>query len=166
MSSQSGVKCIVCGRGSSAAQALQRCAGCKAVHYCNREEQKQHWPDHKSLCKLLAESNEAGFAKRVLKEGDGTSFPKEGAKVTVHYVGTLLDGTEFDSSRRKERPFKFDLGQGQVIRGWDEGVATMSLGERSQLILHPSYGYGSSGVSIIPPNAYLVFDVELLEFSE
>merc|ERR1719335_1306292 len=105
---------------------------------------------------------EGGFQLAVLKAGDGHTFPKKGDRVTVHYVGKLKDGTTFDSSRERGEAFTFVIGKGKVITGWDQGIKTMSLGERG--ILHvPSYkGYGSDGAGDIPPNSDLDFDVELL----
>jgi len=95
--------------------------------------------------------------------GDGRTFPKSGQTAVVHYVGTLQNGNEFDSSRKRGRPFKFTVGKGEVIRGWDEGVAQLSVGQRARLICSPDYAYGSKGhPGIIPPNATLTFDVELL----
>ncbi|KAM6937714.1 peptidyl-prolyl cis-trans isomerase FKBP4 isoform 1-T1 [Xenentodon cancila] len=88
-----------------------------------------------------------------------------GDKVFVHYVGMLLDGTHFDSSRDRGEKFSFELGKGQVIKAWDIGVATMKVGELCQFICKPEYAYGSAGSPPkIPPNATLVFEVELFEF--
>ena len=96
-------------------------------------------------------------------EGDGPS-PNPGQTVVVHYTGTLTNGQVFDSSVERGKPFSFKIGVGQVIKGWDEGVGSMKVGGKRQLIIPPDLGYGSRGAGgVIPPNATLIFDVELLE---
>lgn len=85
-----------------------------------------------------------------------------GKKVTVNYLGTLTNGTKFDSSYDRNQPFSFNLGTGQVIQGWDQGVAGMKVGGKRKLVIPPSLGYGATGQGSIPPNATLVFEIELL----
>lgn len=96
-----------------------------------------------------------------LKIGDGEQATA-GAKITVNYRGTLTDGTEFDSSYKRNQLFSFVLGAGEVIKGWDEGFAGMKVGGRRKLIIPPELGYGSRPAGSIPPNSTLIFEVELV----
>ena len=101
-----------------------------------------------------------GLQYRVIKEGDGLT-PENTQKVKVHYVGRLLDGTEFDSSIKRGEPSEFGLNQ--VIKGWTEGLQLMKVGSKYEFFIHPKIAYGSRGRPSIPPNSVLIFEVELLE---
>ncbi|CAL8470896.1 g10438 [Coccomyxa elongata] len=110
-------------------------------------------------------TGDGGVIKKILVEGSGWETPSKGDEVTVHYVGTLEDGTVFDSSRERDTPFVFSLGQGKVIKGWDEGVKTFKKGEKALLTCKADYAYGEQGSPPkIPPNATLNFEVELLSW--
>lgn len=109
-------------------------------------------------------TGDGGILKKILSPGDGENFPPVGNNVEAHYTGTLMDGTKFDSSRDRGAPFKFMIGQGQVIKGWDQGFATMSKGEKAILRCRSDYAYGAGGQGQIPANATLNFDVELIDF--
>jgi len=100
-----------------------------------------------------------------LVEGTGAEA-KAGQTVSVHYVGTLTDGRKFDSSRDRGTPFKFPLGAGRVIQGWDRGVAGMKIGGKRKLTIPPELAYGARGFPpVIPANATLVFEIELLDLA-
>ena len=102
----------------------------------------------------------------ILKEGNGEIKTKKGDTIAVHYVGTLEDGTKFDSSLDREETFSFTIGAGQVIKGWDEGTVGMKIGEKRKLIVPSELGYGNRGAgNIIPPNATLIFEVELISIN-
>ena len=105
----------------------------------------------------------SGLQFEELTVGSGNSATA-GQKVSVHYTGWLTNGTKFDSSKDRGEPFIFPLGKGHVIKGWDEGVAGMKVGGKRKLTIPPQLGYGARGAAgVIPPNATLVFEVELLD---
>ncbi|MBI5248048.1 MAG: FKBP-type peptidyl-prolyl cis-trans isomerase [Desulfomonile tiedjei] len=107
-------------------------------------------------------TTQSGLKVEMIQEGTGQK-PQAGQTVSVHYVGTLQDGKKFDSSRDRGEPISFKLGAGQVIRGWDEGIALLTVGSRAKLTIPPELGYGPRGAgNVIPPNATLMFDVELV----
>lgn len=110
----------------------------------------------------MSTTTQSGLQYEELLEGQGAS-PQAGQTVSVHYTGWLTDGTKFDSSVDRGQPFEFQIGQGQVIKGWDEGVMTMKIGGKRKLTIPPQLGYGDRGAgNVIPPGATLVFEVELL----
>ena len=116
---------------------------------------------------VTRQKSATGLEYEVIKEGTGAS-PLKGQKVTVHYTGWLDEngkpGAKFDSSVDRGTPFVFTIGIGQVIKGWDEGVLTMKVGEKRRLIIPAALGYGSRGAgAMIPGGATLIFDVELLK---
>jgi FKBP-type peptidyl-prolyl cis-trans isomerase FkpA len=115
-----------------------------------------------SVLGAKAMTTESGLRYEDIVVGAGPS-PQSGQEVTVHYTGALEDGTKFDSSLDRGQPFKFKIGVGQVIKGWDEGVMTMKVGGKRKLVIPPQLGYGRRGAGPIPPNSTLVFEVELLD---
>ena len=107
-----------------------------------------------------------GITKEIVKRGAGDK-PVQGKQVNAHYTGKLLNGTDFDSSRKRGKPFSFTIGIGQVIRGWDDGIASMQPGERAVLTCDAANAYGPSGSPpVIPGGATLAFDVELISVGE
>lgn len=111
---------------------------------------------------MTAKMTDSGLKYEDLLEGEGAAA-EAGQTVSVHYTGWLTDGSKFDSSVDRNEPFRFGLGRGMVIRGWDEGVQGMRVGGKRKLTIPPQLGYGAQGAGgVIPPNATLVFEVELL----
>jgi len=121
----------------------------------------------KGTHKVARQKTSSGLEYEVIQEGTGAS-PQKGKPVTVHYTGWLNDngqpGKKFDSSVDRGRPFTFTIGVGQVIKGWDEGVLSMKVGEKRRLFIPAQLGYGPNAVgNLIPANSDLIFDVELLQ---
>ena len=109
------------------------------------------------------ETTESGLRYKIIQKGSGTKAEK-GKTVSVHYKGQLTDGTVFDSSYKRGNPIDFALGKGQVIAGWDEGIQLLQEGDKARFVIPSQLGYGSQGAGgVIPPNAVLIFDVELMK---
>ena len=136
----------------------------------SREKENMKAAQAKTIADIQAKfpnaiETDSGLLYVVKEEGDGESKPAKGTKVKAHYTGTLMDGTKFDSSVDRGQPFEFSVGMGQVIKGWDEAFSSMTKGEKRTIILPPELAYGSSGAGgVIPPNAWLIFEVELISF--
>jgi peptidylprolyl isomerase len=126
-----------------------------AAMEAEQETIKKQWPD--------AVTTPSGLKYVVVEEGQGET-PQMGAVVTVHYTGKLLDGKKFDSSYDRGQPIDFPVGKGQVIKGWEEALLGMKKGEKRVLIIPSDLGYGPAGRGPIPPNATMIFDVELVNF--
>lgn len=127
----------------------------KNVNYSKKEETKNEvQPKKEEISDLKIE---------VLKQGSGEAVSKNGDKLTVNYVGTLEDGTKFDSSLDRGVPFEFTIGTDSVIKGWDQGLLGMKIGEKRKLTIPSKLAYGERGAgNLIPPNATLIFEVELM----
>lgn len=113
----------------------------------------------------LAVKTASGLTYFITQNGTGRT-PKVGETVVVHYTGTLTNGTKFDSSRDRGQPISFPLGQGKVIKGWDEGIAKLRVGDQAIFVIPPAIAYGPKGRGPIPPDATLIFIVELVNIEE
>ena len=111
------------------------------------------------------DDNMTEFKIETLEDGGGDQVVKSGDTITVHYTGTLVDGTKFDSSVDRGEPFTFTIGSGQVIQGWEQGFSGMKVGEKRRLTIPPEMGYGDRAVGSIPANSVLIFEVELISIS-
>lgn len=110
-----------------------------------------------------AKVTSSGLAYKIIKKGTGAKA-EAGKTVSVHYTGKLSNGTKFDSSYDRNQPIEFELGRGRVIKGWDEGISLLNVGSKATFIIPPDLAYGARGAGgVIPPNATLIFDVELVE---
>ena len=147
-------------------QAAVASVGAPSTGAPNQTEVKLAAASLINMSDLEIKETGTGLKYKVITPGTGAT-PKKGDTVIVHYTGTLEDGTKFDSSRDRNSPFSFKLGVGQVIKGWDEGLSIMRVGDRYTLIIPPDLGYGARDVGngLIPANSTLVFDVELLRIS-
>jgi FKBP-type peptidyl-prolyl cis-trans isomerase len=128
----------------------------------NKRQEGERLTKYLAERKITVKPTASGLYYMEKVKGTGTRAVA-GKKVKVHYTGTLLDGTKFDSSRDRDQPFEFTLGQGQVIKGWDEGIALMNVGGKATLVIPSAIAYGERDMGTIPPYSTLVFDVELLE---
>jgi len=135
---------------------VQRNAAREERNRATMNEIANRWP------KAVRNDN-TGIFKVIKTEGIGDK-PSAGMKVSVHYIGTMIDGTLFDSSRDRNKALEFIVGAGQVIPGWEASIIDMKKGERSTIIIPPEMGYGTRGIGPIPPHSWLVFDIELLDF--
>jgi len=131
--------------------------------------EKNNAIEQKGNINMKRKKIDSGLEYEVIQEGTGVS-PKKGQQVTVHYTGWLDNngelGVKFDSSLDRKEPFTFVIGIGQVIKGWDQGVMLMKIGEKRRLIIPSNLGYGARGAGrLIPPHATLIFDVELLNIN-
>lgn len=135
-------------------------------HHHHEEEEDSYIIPEGKLNEEINLTADGGVTKKITKLGEGEEHPPKGSEVSVHYVGTLTTGEKFDSSRDRNVPFTFKLGQGNVIRGWDIGVATMKKGEVALLTCKPEYAYGERAQGSIPANSTLIFEVELLSWED
>jgi peptidylprolyl isomerase len=137
------------------------------ISTCAFAQQKAKQPAPKKLKVNVEQTTASGLKIKLLQEGKGKQAAS-GQTVSVHYTGTLLDGKKFDSSRDRGQPISFKLGEGRVIKGWDEGIAMLKVGDKAQLTIPPTIGYGDRevGGGLIPANSTLVFEVELMDIVE
>lgn len=136
-------------------------------YFLTRNSQEDKIQEENGTKEMVSDSNEEQELQiEILKQGTGQEV-KSGDNIAVHYTGTLEDGTKFDSSLDRGKPFAFTLGIGQVIKGWDMGVLGMKVGEKRKLVIPSELGYGETGTpgGPIPPNATLIFEVELLSIN-
>jgi len=137
-------------------------------YFLAQDSQEDKTQEESEIKEMVSDSSEEQELQiEVLKQGTGEEV-KSGDNISVHYTGTLEDGTKFDSSLDRGKPFVFTLGIGQVIKGWDMGILGMKVGEKRKLVIPSELGYGETGTpgGPIPPNATLIFEVELLSINK
>lgn len=136
-------------------------------YFLSQDSQEDKNQEESEIEEMVSDSNEEQELQiEILKQGTGEEV-KSGDNIAVHYTGTLEDGIKFDSSLDRGKPFVFTLGIGQVIKGWDMGILGMKVGEKRKLVIPSELGYGETGTpgGPIPPNAILIFEVELLSIN-
>ena len=154
---------IAVGSDAEAFQAVEAFRSFEGAREKNLAKQKAAVEAELDKLATGFEKTESGLRYQILQKGSGSQATK-GATVSVHYKGQLSDGTVFDSSYKRKEPIEFALGTGQVIAGWDEGVALLNVGDKARFVIPSHLGYGAQGAGgVIPPNANLIFDVELVE---
>ena len=154
---------IAVGSDAEAFQAVEAFRSFEGAREKNLAKQKAAVEAELDKLATGFEKTESGLRYQILQKGSGSKATK-GATVSVHYKGQLSDGTVFDSSYKRKEPIEFALGTGQVIAGWDEGVALLNVGDKARFVIPSHLGYGAQGAGgVIPPNANLIFDVELVE---
>ncbi len=146
----------------------------KKQHEAQQKKAKEKLEKRKETEKKFLEENkekagvittDSGLQYEIIKQGEG-KIPEKGDKVSVHYVGTFLDGKEFDSSKKHDKPFEFEVGEGRVIKGWDEALQLMPVGSKWKIYLPYELAYGERQMRTIPACSLLIFEVELLEIKE
>lgn len=143
----------------NAVEAFRTFEGSRAKR---EEEEKKKQQELMDQIAAGFDETESGLRYKIIQNGDGKQATK-GAMVSVHYKGQLLDGTVFDSSYKRKQPIDFAVGVGQVIPGWDEGILLLKVGDKARFVIPSNLGYGARGAGgVIPPNATLIFDVELM----
>lgn len=143
----------------NAVEAFRTFEGARAKR---EEEEKKKQQELMDQVAAGFDETESGLRYKIIHNGDGKQATK-GAMVSVHYKGQLLDGTVFDSSYKRKQPIDFAVGVGQVIPGWDEGILLLKVGDKARFVIPSNLGYGARGAGgVIPPNATLIFDVELM----
>lgn len=144
----------------NAVEAFRKFEGAREEREANEKAKQKELLD--KVAAGYDETN-SGLRYKILQKGTGKQATK-GAKVSVHYKGQLLDGTVFDSSYKRKQPLDFNVGIGQVISGWDEGIQLLQVGDKARLVIPSNLAYGERGAGgVIPPNATLIFDVELMD---
>ena len=144
----------------NAVEAFRRFTGEREQHLANKNKQAE---DEIRKISEGFERTDSGLLYKMIVKGNGKKAEK-GKTVSVHYKGSLTDGTEFDSSYKRKDPIEFPLGRGQVIEGWDEGIALLQVGDKARFVIPSHLAYGERGAGgVIPPNATLIFDVELMD---